>query len=241
MKKSLLLAVALLAGGAPALAESRLPADWEQKVAAAVPDAGRARQVVSLGRAFDAKREVSIETTRQAEARRRATFLDRSASPGDRQLSLNLFRDRRRKAANEAIEAFLAVRNLVSKKEWEAMWPSGYFAPAPEAPRLADELEKGLPGVVSDPARLRKAQDAAAALKKAVRTDAALGQKAKARLEDFFEDWDVPGDDFVELVNRLDEQQERNDRAVLEASARLQQVLTPEEWDALSRSLAPGR
>jgi hypothetical protein len=239
MKKTLVLAAALLAAGVPALAESRLPADWDQKVAAHLGDAARAKQVVAAARAFDAQWQASGETMRRADAELKAAFAARSSSVGDRQLALSLFRDDRRKAAISAVDAMLKVRDLVSKKEWKGLWPEGYFVTAKPEPRLAERLPQELPSVVTDPARLKQAQAVASELAKATKSDVSAGKKARGRLEDLFADYDTLQDDFIELVNKLNVEQEKQDRAVVDAAGKLQQILTPEEWGSLTKQLAP--
>jgi hypothetical protein len=234
-----LLVVALLATGAPALGESRLPADWEQKVAAVVADAGRARQVVYRGRQFDEQFQASGAAMKRADAELKATFLSQASTVADRQLSLNVFRDDRRRAAISAADAIMKVRDLVSKKEWQGIWPEGYFTPATPGPPLSEKVQAALPSVVTDPARLKQAQDVAAALVKATRSDLSSGKKARARLEDLFENYDTFPDDFIDLVNKLNEDQERNDNAAIEAAGKLQAILTPGEWNALTKQLVP--
>ena len=61
---------------------------------------------------------------------------------------------------------------------------------------------------MKDPARLQKAQAVAADLAKATKADVSAGRKARGRLEDLFEDYDTLQDDFIELVNRLNDDQE---------------------------------
>lgn len=238
MKKTLVLAAALLAAGVPALAESRLPADWDQKVAAHLGDAARAKQVVAATRAFESQWMASRETMKKADAELKAAFASATSSVGDRQLALNLFRDDRRKAAISAVDAMLKVRDLVSKKEWKGLWPEGYFVTEKPAPRLAERLPEALPSVVTDPARLKQAQAVAADLAKATKADVSAGKKARGRLEDLFADYDTLQDDFIELVNRLNDEQEKHDKAAIDASGKLQQLLTPEEWGALTKQLA---
>ncbi len=238
MKKTFVLAAALLAAGVPALAESRLPADWDQKVAAHLGDAARAKQVVAATRAFESQWMASRETMKKADAELKAAFASPTSSVGDRQLALNLFRDDRRKAAISAVDAMLKVRDLVSKKEWKGLWPEGYFVTEKPAPRLAERLPEALPSVVTDPARLKQAQAVAADLAKATKADVSAGKKARGRLEDLFADYDTLQDDFIELVNRLNDEQEKHDKAAIDASGKLQQLLTPEEWGALTKQLA---
>lgn len=237
--KPLLGAVLFAAGASTVLAQPTLPPDWDQKVASVIADAGRARQVVYLGRKFDEKKRETAETMKAADERMKATFLRHGTSVGDRQLSLNVFRDKRRKAANAAIDSLLEVRALVTRKEWKEVWPEGYLAAGPPPARLVEKVQEALPAVVTDPARLKQAQDVAAALVKATRSDVSAGKKARGRLEDYFANYETPQDDFVELVNQLDEDQEKHDDAVIEASGRLQAVLTPEEWGALAQKLGP--
>jgi len=178
------------------------------------------------------------EAMKIADAELKAAFSSPTSSAGDRQLALNLFRDDRRKAAISAVDAMLKVRDLVSKKEWKGLWPEGYFVTEKPAPRLAERLPEALPSVVTDPARLKQAQAVAADLAKATKADVSAGKKARGRLEDLFADYDTLQDDFIELVNRLNDEQEKHDKAAIDASGKLQQLLTPEEWGALTKQLA---
>ena len=46
-------------------------------------------------------------------------------------------------------------------------------------------------------------------------------------------------DDFIDVVNDLEERQAKSDNAIVAAAGDLQKILTPEEWTALVRTLAP--
>lgn len=240
MKTSLALAAAVLAAAAPVLAESRPPVDWDQRASGSVGDAARASRVAAAARLFDEQLLASRAAMKRAELELRETFTSPASSAADRRLALNLFRDDRRKAAVSAVDAMLKVRALVSEKEWKALWPDGYFVAEKPAPRLAERLPEALAAVVTDPARLGQAQAVAADLVKATKADVSAGKKARGRLEGLFSDYDTYRDNFIDLVNRLNDEQEKHDEAAIEASGKLRQVLTPEEWDALTRWLAPG-
>ena len=126
MRTKPLLAVALLAIGCPsfAIAQGRLPADWEQKVATVVKEPERARKVVEAGRQHDAKRQASLDVMKSAEADVRAAFLNQASSVGERQLSVSLLRDDRRKASLAVVDSLLAVRPLVSSPRPRTRRPS---------------------------------------------------------------------------------------------------------------------
>lgn len=234
MRNQPLLAVALLAIGCPsfAVAQSRLPGDWEQKVSAAVAEPERARKVAEAGRAYDAKRQESLDVMKAAKEELKAVFLSQASSVGKRQLSLNLFRDKRRKASLAAVDALLATRYFVSGKEWNALWPKGYFDFDQPAPLLAVKVQEALPSAVADPARLKQAGDVAAKLAAAAKDDESARRKATGRLSKLFESWESQRDDFIDLVNKLEDSQLKVDDALIAASGELQKVLTPEEWNA---------
>jgi len=169
-----------------------------------------------------------------ARAELKATFLTQGSSVGDRRLSLNVFRDDRGKAAISAVDALLKVREQVSKAEWKAIWPEGYFALSDSGPLLAVKLQEAIPSVVSDPARRTKAEEIAASLAKAAKTDETARRKAAGRFSDLLAGYDTPRDGFIDLVNKLEESQVKMDEALIEGAGRLQAVLTPEEWAALA-------
>ena len=166
MRRHTLLVLALVAAGAstPLLAQATLPADWDRKVSAVVPEPLRAERVTEGGRRFDAKRRASLDAMKAANAEMKSVFLSREATDGNRRLSLNVFRDDRRKATLAAVDTLLEMRGLVSKKEWKEIWPEGYFEMPLPSQLLAVKVQEALPGVVSDPARLKAAQDVAAGL-----------------------------------------------------------------------------
>ena len=128
---------------------------------------------------------------------------------------------------------------LVSKKEWNELWPRGYFNfPEPE-PLLAVRVQEALPSVVTEPGRLKQAGDVAAKLAAAAKDDESARRKATGRLSKLSESWDSRRDDFIELVNKLDDSQLKVDDALIGAAGELQKVLTPEEWSALVDRLSP--
>lgn len=241
MRMHPLLSVALLAigGSWSALAQQGLPGDWDKKVSAAVPEPDRAAKVTEAGRRFEAKRQASYGAMKAANAELKSTFLSQGASEGDRRLSLNVFRDDRRKATISAVDALLQVRALVSKKEWKAIWPEGFFDPASPAPLLAGKVQETLPSVVSDPARLKQAQDVAASLLEAAKSDEAARKKASGKFAGLLEGFESERDEFIDLVNDLEKKQEKADDALIAGGGKLQKVLTPEEWSALVSRVTP--
>lgn len=235
MRTKPLLAVALLAIGCPsfAVAQDRLPGDWEQKVSAVVKEPERARKVADAGRQYDTTRQASLEAMKTAAADVKAAFFSQTSSVGERQLSVSLLRDDRRKAALAAVDALFRVRFLVSKKEWQQMWPAGYFAPAGLPPVVAGRLQKALPSVVTDPARLKQADGVAANLTAAAKKDESARLKANGKFWKLLENYDSRRDEFIDLVNTLEETQAKADNALVGAAGELQRILTPDEWTAL--------
>ena len=241
MRRHTLLVLALVAAGAstPLLAQATLPADWDRKVSAVVPEPLRAERVTEGGRRFDAKRRASLDAMKAANAEMKSVFLSREATDGNRRLSLNVFRDDRRKATLAAVDTLLEMRGLVSKKEWKEIWPEGYFEMPLPSQLLAVKVQEALPGVVSDPARLKAAQDVAAGLVAAAKSDEAARRKSASRLTGLFERYDSQRDEFIDLVNDLEKTQAKADGALIDGGGKLQKVLTPEEWTALVGRVTP--
>ncbi len=240
MRTKSLLAVALLAIGCPSLAvaQARLPGDWEQKVATVVKEPERARRVVEAGRLHDSRRQAYLDVMKSAEADVKAAFLNQGSSVGERQLSVSLLRDERRKASLATVDALLAVRPLVSMKEWKAIWPEGYFTPAGVPPVFTGRVQKALPSVVTDPARLKQADGVLTKFTSAAKGDESARIKATGKFWKLLENYDSVRDDFIDLVNDLEERQMKSDNAIVGAAGELQRILTPEEWTALIGSLA---
>lgn len=235
MRTKPLLAAALLAIGCPsfAVAQDRLPGDWEQKVSAVVKEPERAVKVAAAGRQYDATRQASLEAMKTAAADVKAAFFSQASSVGERQLSVSLLRDDRRKAALAAVDALFRVKFLVSKKEWPQMWPAGYFAPAGLPPVVAGRLQKALPSVVTDPARLKQADAVAANLVADAKKDESARLKANGKFWKLLENYDSRRDEFIDLANTLEETQMKSDNALVGAAGELQKILTPDEWTAL--------
>ena len=240
MRTKPLFAVALLAIGCPsfAIAQGRLPGDWEQKVATVVKEPERARKVVEAGRQHDAKRQASLDVMKSAEADVRAAFLNQASSVGERQLSVSLLRDDRRKASLAVVDSLLAVRPLVSIKEWKELWPEGYFTPASRPAVFTGRVQKALPSVVQDPARLKQAEGVMTKFMSAAKGDEAARMKATTKFWKLLESYESFRDDFIDLVNELEERQMKSDNAIVGAAGDLQRILTPEEWTALTGLLA---
>jgi hypothetical protein len=237
METKSLLAVALLAIGTPsfAVAQGGLPGDWEQKVATVVKEPERARRVTEAGRQYVEKRQASLDVMKAAQAEVKAAFRSQASSVGDRQLSLSLLRDDRRKAALAAVDSLLAVRALVSKKEWKEIWPEGFFALAGPAPFQAGQVQKALPSVMTDPVRLKQADGVAATLVASVQRDESARKKAAGGYSKLLERFESERDDFIDLVNGLEETQAKADNAIVGAAGELQRILTPDEWTSLVR------
>lgn len=241
MRTQALLAVSLLvAGGSPvALAQQGLPADWDKKVSAVIAEPMRAERVTEGGRRFDARRLASLEAMKAANAELKSVFLSQGATEGNRRLSLNVFRDDRRKATLAAVDTLLEIRGLVSQKEWKAIWPEGYFAMPIPSQLLAVKVQETLPAVVPDPSRLKQAQDVAAGLAAAAKSDESARKKSASRLTSLFENYQSERDEFIELVNDLEKTQAKADAALIDGGGKLQKLLTPEEWSALVGRVDP--
>ena len=155
---------------------------------------------------------------------------------GERNRALEDFRDRRRKAVLDAVEALLAVRATVPKEEWKAI--VAQVGAGGGMPFLAEKAQKELPAVVLDPARRASADktlaDLAAALKKQGADPNSAGQKFLSLLEKK----NSTKDDFITAMEKLTAAQEKLDQKVLDGLSNLQRTLTPEEWDELVRRLA---
>lgn len=240
MRTKLLAAVAVFAIAVPsfAVAQERLSGDWEKRVSSVVREPERAAKVVEAGRRYDATQKASLEAMKAAEAGAKAAFRSQDSSAGDRQISLSLLRDDRRKAALAAVDALLGVRYLVSKAEWKELWPEGFFASAGLAPRLTGRVRKELPSIVEDPARLKQAEAVAARLAAAAAKDESARTKAVETFSKLLQRYDSRRDDFIDLVNGLEETQMKSDDAIVGAAGELQKILSPEEWNALARLLA---
>ena len=198
----------------------------------------RARKVAEAGRQCDARRQASLDVMKSAEADVKAAFLSQKSSVGERQLSISLLRDDRRKASLAAVDSVLAVRPLVSKKEWNEIWPEGYFTPAGRPPVFTGRVQKALPSVVMDPARLKQAEGVMTKFMSAAKGDEAARIKATTKFWKLLESYESFRDDFIDLVNDLEERQMKSDNALVGAAGDLQRILTPEEWTALTRLLA---
>ena len=189
-----------------------------------------------LDPATQARLAADKEAIRQADAARRAVLLKRGTDQGERNRALEDFRDRRRKAVLDAVEALLAVRSTVPKEEWKAI--VAQVGAGGGMPFLAEKAQKELPAVVSDPARRASADktlaDLAAALKKQSADPNSAGQKFLSLLEKK----NSTKDDFITATEKLTAAQEKLDQKVLDGLSNLQRTLTPEEWDELVRRLA---
>ncbi len=169
----------------------------------------------------------------------KAAFFSQTSSVGERQISVSLLRDERRKASLSAVDALLSVRPLVSIKKRKELWPEGYFTPAAAPPVFIGRVRQALPTVVTDPARLKKTDGVMATFTTAVKGVESTRRKATGKFQKLLESYDSVRDDFIDVVNDLEETQMKSDNAVVGAANELQKILTPEEWTALVGSLAP--
>jgi hypothetical protein len=189
-----------------------------------------------LDPATQARLAADKEAIRQADASRRAVLLTRGTEQGERTRALEDFRDRRRKAVLDAVEALLAVRSTVPKEEWKAI--VAQVGAGGGMPFLAEKAQNELPAVVLDPARRAAADktlaDLAAALKKQAADPTSAGQKFLSLLEKK----NSTKDDFITAMEKVTAAQEKLDQKVMDGLSNLQRTLTPEEWDELVRRLA---
>ncbi len=176
------------------------------------------------------------EAIRQADASRRSVLLTRGTDQGERNRALEDFRDRRRKAVLDAVEALLAVRATVPKEEWKAI--VAQVGAGGGMPFLAGKAQKELPAVVLDPARLASADKTLADLAAALKKQGADPNSAGQRFLSLLEKKNSTKDDFITAMEKLTAAQEKLDQRVTDGISNLQRTLTPEEWDELVRRLA---
>jgi hypothetical protein len=236
--KPLLVAMLLAASGPFSLfAQDRLPADWEQKVLTVVKDPARAKKVVEAGRQSEEGRQQAIAAVRRAHEKLMEVFDVQSSQALDREISIKTFRNDRRKAAFLWIDPIYKVGPLVTKKEWKAIWPEGFFAFPQPAPPAAVRIQDALPAVVGDPARQQDAMGVAASLVKAASANDAARVKETSRLEKLLKEGAIPRDECIAAVDRLEAAQAKMDDQFIGGTSRLQKILTPDEWAALMRAL----
>jgi hypothetical protein len=189
-----------------------------------------------LDAATEARLAADKAAIRQADASRRAVLLTRGTDQGDRNRALEDFRDRRRKAVLDAVEALLAVRATVPKDEWEAI--VAQVGAGGGMPFLAEKAQKELPAVVSDPARRASADKTLADLAAALKKQGADPSSARQKFLSLLEKKNSTKDDFITAMEKVTAAQEKLDQKVLDGLSNLQRTLTPEEWDELVRRLA---
>jgi hypothetical protein len=189
-----------------------------------------------LDAATEARLAADKQAIRQADESRRAVLLTRGTEQGDRNRALEDFRDRRRKAVLDAVEALLAVRATVPKDEWKAI--VAQVGAGSGMPFLAEKAQKVLPAVVSDPARRASADKTLADLAAALKKQGADPESAGQRFLSLLEKKNSTKDDFITGMEKVTAAQEKLDQKVLDGLSNLQRTLTPEEWDELVRRLA---
>lgn len=189
-----------------------------------------------LDPATQARLAADKEAIRQADASRRSVLLTRGTDQGERNRALEDFRDRRRKAVLDAVEALLAVRASVPKEEWKAI--VAQVGAGGGMPFLAERAQKELPAVVSDPARRASADKTLGDLAADVRKKGADPTSAGQKFLSLLEKKSSTKDDFITAMEKLTAAQEKLDQRVSDGISNLQRTLTPEEWDELVRRLA---
>jgi len=189
-----------------------------------------------LDAATQARLAADREAIRQADASRRAVLLTRGTEQGDRNRALEDFRDRRRKAVLDAVEALLAVRATVPKEEWKAI--VAQVGAGGGMPFLAEKAQKELPAVVADAGRRASADKTLADLAAALKNKGADPNSAGQKFLSLLEKKSSTKDDFITAMEKVTAAQEKLDQKVLDGLSNLQRTLTPEEWDELVRRLA---
>jgi hypothetical protein len=71
----------------------------------------------------------------------------------------------------------------------------------------------------------------------AAKGDEAARIKASTKFWKLLENYESFRDDFIDVVNDLEERQMKSDNAIVGAAGDLQKTLTPEEWTTLTRLL----
>ena len=132
-----------------------------------------------------------------------------------------------------AVDSLFRVKALVSKKEWKAIWPEGFFALGRQQQQIAEKVHDALPTAVADQARQKQALDVAAALVKTSKVNISVRDRARARLEKSLADYGTTRDEFIESVNDLEATQTKRDDVLIDGANQLQKILTPDEWRAL--------
>ena len=189
-----------------------------------------------LDPATQARLAADKEAIRQADASRRAVLLNRGTEQGDRNRALEDFRDRRRKAVLDAVEALLAVRATVPKDEWKSI--VAQVGAGGGMPFLAERAQKELPAVVADAGRRASADKTLADLAAALKKQGADPSSARQKFLSLLEKKNSTKDDFITAMEKVTAAQEKLDQKVLDGLSNLQRTLTPEEWDELVRRLA---
>jgi hypothetical protein len=236
--KPLLVAILLAVGGPSSLfAQDRLPADWDQKVLEVVKDPVRAKKVVEAGRKSEEGRQQAVAAVRRAHEKLMEVFDVQSSQAVDREISIKTFRNDRRKAAFLWIDPIYNVGPLVTKKEWRAIWPEGFFAFPQPPPSAAVRIQNALPSVVADPARQQDAMGIASALVKAASANDDARKKETSRIEKLLKEGGIPRDECISAVDKLEAAQEKMDDQFITGTTRLQKTLTPDEWATLMRAL----
>jgi hypothetical protein len=230
MKRMILIVGGILFASAASASQPAGPG-WEQRVAATIPDADRARKVVE-GRAD------AIAAVQAADQEMKGIFLRRTSSASDRRIAQQEFKDKRRKAAFGAIDALLEVRGLVSKDEWKKLRPESFLPPGGHA-LLARTVKDAIPGVVSNPVRRKQAESAAGALLKAAKKNESARRWQTGRLSSALSKYESTRDDFIMVVNDLDDAQAKLDDALEARAGELQRILAPDEWTALVGRVSP--
>ncbi len=182
-----------------------------------------------------AKVAAAANAIRKAEAERRKVFLTREATQADRYRMLQEYRDVRRKAALEAAEALLAVRDSFPKEEWTSL--VARLSDRGAMPRLVEQAKKELPSVVADSGRRKAAEKALGELESALSKEAKERESARKKFLRLLEKKDSSRDDFVSGIEAFSGPQEALDDRLVESAASLQKALTPEEWDELVRRI----
>jgi hypothetical protein len=193
-------------------------------------------QTAGLDPATKARVDRAVETIRQADALRKSIFLTYGSTPADRYVALQEFRDTRRRATLDAVEALLAVRGDFPKDQWKTL-VEHFSANGPE-PMIFEGVKTEIPSIMTDPARREKADKALKEMASVVERNSADRESARKELFRLLEKQSSKRDDFVSEFERFDKVQAKLDDRFSASVAALQQALTQAEWDELVQRIS---
>ena len=180
--------------------------------------------------------EGDLAKIRQADANRKIAFLTYGTPQADLYMALQNFRDTRVKATLDAVQALFPVRAAMPKDRWKALVAP--FAERPPQPLLAEEALKALPAVVPDEARRKPAEKALKELADTAKDVEDYRRGARKRVFDLLEKETSTLEDFVSVLAKYDDKQEKLDDRLAADTLALQRSLTAAEWQELVRRIS---